>query len=307
VSGLLPLAAIGLASLVHRCSRAGARAVICLALGVFGVVAAAEGWYYTMQRGASGDDYTGLLSSPAGLALLLLGATVLRISRRRRGRWFRRYARRGLVAVAGTLSAYFVVVPFLFTYGYTHIGRPVVPPPPFAAADYETVHLRTSDGLKLVGWYHPSENGAVVICLAGRVKTRDAARFLARHGYGVLLFDRRGEGESEGDPNAFGWGGARYMKAAMAYLHRRADVDPERIGGIGFSVGGEMMLEAAAASDDLRAVVSEGAGIRSCREAAGLDIAQGWHWWPIWSATTLGTAVFSNSLPPSNLEDLVPE
>ena len=30
---------------------------------------------------------------------------------------------------------------------------------------------------------------------------------LARHGYGVLLFDRRGEGESEGDPNSWGWGG----------------------------------------------------------------------------------------------------
>ena len=31
---------------------------------------------------------------------------------------------------------------------------------------------------------------------------------LARHGYGVLLFDRRGEGRSEGEPNAWGWGGA---------------------------------------------------------------------------------------------------
>jgi predicted acyl esterase len=26
---------------------------------------------------------------------------------------------------------------------------------------------------------------------------------LVRYGYGVLLFDRRGEGESEGDPNAW--------------------------------------------------------------------------------------------------------
>ena len=29
---------------------------------------------------------------------------------------------------------------------------------------------------------------------------------LADHGYGVLLFDRRGEGASEGDPNLLGWG-----------------------------------------------------------------------------------------------------
>ena len=39
-----------------------------------------------------------------------------------------------------------------------------------------------------------------------------------------------------------------------------------RIGGIGFSVGGEMMLQAAASNAGLRAVVSEGAGVRSVRE-----------------------------------------
>ena len=83
---------------------------------------------------------------------------------------------------------------------------------------------------------------------------------LARHGYGVLLFDRRGEGKSEGEPNSWGWGGEADIKAAIAYLQRRPDVDPDRIGGIGLSVGGEMMIEAAAETDELAAVVSEGAG-----------------------------------------------
>ena len=53
------------------------------------------------------------------------------------------------------------------------------------------------------------------------------------------------------------------MKAAVDYLQTRADVNPDRIGGIGLSVGGEMMLEAAAEDHDLRAVVSEGAGARA--------------------------------------------
>ena len=69
---------------------------------------------------------------------------------------------------------------------------------------------------------------------------------LARHGYGVLLFDRRGQGESGGDPHAFGWEGEKDVKAAVAFLQRRPDVDPERIGGLGLSVSGEMMLHAAA-------------------------------------------------------------
>jgi dienelactone hydrolase len=48
-------------------------------------------------------------------------------------------------------------------------------------------------------------------------------------------------------------------------------VDPERIGGIGRSMGGELLLETAAETDELKAVVSEGAGIRSVREASEID------------------------------------
>src|SRR3954452_17158603 len=83
VSGLLPLAVIAMGTLAHRRARAGARATICLTLGIFGVVAAAEGWYHTFQGGASGDDLTGLLTLPAGLALLVLATVVLWASTRR--------------------------------------------------------------------------------------------------------------------------------------------------------------------------------------------------------------------------------
>ena len=41
---------------------------------------------------------------------------------------------------------------------------------------------------------------------------------LAARGYGVLLFDRRGEGESDGDPNLFGWGRYRDILAAVQFL-----------------------------------------------------------------------------------------
>ena len=100
----------------------------------------------------------------------------------------------------------------------------------------------------------------------GRDDLTRHARMLAGHGYGVLLFDRRGESESEGDFNAFGWGGDDDIKAGVSFLRRRADIDPTRIGGLGLSVGGEMMIEAAAEDRRLRAVVSEGAGARSLAE-----------------------------------------
>ena len=130
---------------------------------------------------------------------------------------------------------------------------------------YEDVKFTTSDGLELEGWYVPSKNGAAVIAFPGRNGPQAKTRMLARHGYGVLLFDRRGEGKSDGDPNSWGWGGDRDVKAAIDYLQRRPDVDPDRIGGIGLSVGGEMMIETAAETDELKAVVSEGAGARGRR------------------------------------------
>ena len=49
---------------------------------------------------------------------------------------------------------------------------------------------------------------------------------LVRNGYGVLLFDRRGEGASDGDPNIFGWGGERDLHAAAAYLSRAPTSTP---------------------------------------------------------------------------------
>jgi dienelactone hydrolase len=181
-----------------------------------------------------------------------------------------------------------------------------VPTAVLGDADYQEVSFETSDGLTLNGWYVRSRNGAAVIAFPGRAAhVQGPARFLAAQGYGVLLFDRRGEATSEGDPNALGWGGTRDIASAVDFLQRQPDVDPDRIGGIGFSVGGEMMLEEAAANDALRAVVSEGAGIRSYREVTEADGAETLVALPIWAVTTAGVALFSDTLPPPNLKELV--
>ena len=153
----------------------------------------------------------------------------------------------------------------------------------------------TADGLRLRGWYVPSKNGAAVISFPGRKGTQKPARMLAQHGYGVLLFDRRGEGESDGDPNALGWGGYRDVDAAVA-LPRGGDRTSslDRIGGIGLSVGGEMMLEAAARSHELNAVVSEGAGERSIREYLDMTVGDKWVGLPSYADADCGPRLFSD-------------
>jgi hypothetical protein len=308
VSGLVTLAVLGFAVGAYPRLRGGRRGALALVFGVGGIVAGIEGFYYTREVGPSGDDFTGLLCLPAGLLLLGLGAVTLWRTRRTEGSLWWRYPRRGLLGAASVIAAVMVVVPIGLGYVTTHTARAVVPPN-HLGLPYEDVTFTTSDGLELEGWYVPSKNGAAVIAFPGRSGPQKQTRMLARHGYGVLLFDRRGEGSSEGDPNSWGWGGGQDIKAAIAFLQRRPDVDPDRIGGIGLSVGGELMLETAAETDELAAIVSEGAGARTMsedldQEMPSLEKALGL---PLTVLKTASVAVFSNQTPPTNLKKLVGE
>ncbi|HYP55196.1 MAG TPA: alpha/beta fold hydrolase [Solirubrobacterales bacterium] len=298
--GLVPLGLLLGLALVYPRLKTVARGGVALVTGLFGVATGLEGYHYLREVGASGDDHTGLVAAPAAAALLPLAAIVLWRGRRTDGGLGRRYGRRLLIGAGGVLAVGFVVVPMLFGYAFTHLARGKVPAPALGTA-HKDVSFTTSDGLELEGWYIPSRNGAAVIAFPGRKNPQGRARFLARHGYGVLLFDRRGEGASDGDPNSYGWDGDRDVKAAIRWLRQRRDVDPDRIGGIGLSVGGEMLLETAAETPLLRAVISEGAGSRSFREARhimGADVAS---FLPMAAAVT----VFSGHTPAPDLRALV--
>jgi hypothetical protein len=305
-SGLVPLAVLGLAAWGYPRLSGVLRGAVATVLGILGITAGVEGAHYARAVGPSGDDFTGLLALAAGVLLLGLAVVTLWRTRRTEGNRAWRYTRRGLLGVAGVVALSLVVFPVVLAYVTTHVGRAVVPADELGVA-HEDVAFTTSDGLTLRGWYVPSRNRAAVIAFPGRKGTQRQARMLARHGYGVLLFDRRGEGESQGEPNAWGWDGDRDVKAAIAFLQRRPDVDPGRIGGIGLSVGGEMMLEAASETSALRAVVSEGAGARAFSDELDHDVGtlERVLSTPAYAVKTAAVAVFANQSPPVNLKDVV--
>jgi len=305
--GLAQLAVVGIAAVAYRRGRAGVQATIAIITGLFALlIGATSAGYTTVTVGPSGDDYTGLLVLPAGLALIGIGVATLWRSRKLddRRRW--RYTRRALITLVAPVLAYGTVAPLAFGYVITHVMRQTVPTANLGAA-HDNVSFRTSDGLELQGWYVPSKNGAAVIAFPGRSGSQAHTRMLVRHGYGVLLFDRRGEGKSEGDSNLLGWGGDKDILAAVEFLKARPDVEPGRIGGLGLSVGGELMLQAAAETDELGAVVSEGAGTRQLSEQLeefhGFERALNA---PGFLFMTAGTALFSSTAPPPNLTDLAP-
>jgi hypothetical protein len=205
VSGLVPLGVLGLAAWAYPRLRGAWQGAMALGFGLLGIAAGSEGFHYAREIGPSGDDFTGLLCLPAGLLLLGVGAVTLWRTRRTDGSLWWRYPRRTLIGAAAVVPAFLLAVVGL-GYATTHIGRAVVPPDRLGVP-HEDVTFQTRDGLELEGWYVPSRNGAAVIAFPGRNGAQRQTRMLARHGYGVLLFDRRGEGASEGRPNSWGWGG----------------------------------------------------------------------------------------------------
>lgn len=298
--GLATLAILGAVLALYLRERPGVRASLALVLGALALEGFAIAIVDARNVGARGDDWTGFLLGPAGLALCALGGNLLWRSRRA-GRF--RHLRRLALTGGGLLGVYVVLVPVAMAILATHRPRQPVAPVTLGQP-YEQVTLRTSDGLRLAGWYVRSRNGAAVVSYPTRKGKLPQARMLIRHGYGVLLLDARGYDGSDGSSNLFGWGETKDIDAAVAWLRRQPDVHGGRVGGIGFSVGGEMLLEAAAHNPQLRAVVSEGAGIRSIREEL-LYGARSIPALPAQAVHTAALAVLSGTPPPPSLRDLV--
>ena len=269
-SGLVPLAILALAAWAYPRVRAGARAALAVTFGALGIATGIPGAYYLSHDAAQGDHWTGLLAIAAGVVLILSAPVTLWRHRSRDESRKRRYRHRGLtalgIAVLAPVVFIVLVFPIGYVYVYTHSGRIVENPE--LGVSYQTVRFPTSDGVELTGYYVPSKNRAAVVLYPGASASGEA-RMLMRHGYGVLLVDPRGQGRSQGDINR--WAGEHDLIAAAEYLQGRPEVDPGKIAGMGFSIGGEQLLEAAARSKAFAAVVSEGAGGRvgGSRDAHG--------------------------------------
>ncbi len=294
-SGLVPVTVLAAVAWFYPRVRAGFRAALAMTFGAIGVTTGIPGAYYLSQGSASGDDYTGLIALAAAALLVLAGPVILWKARLSYENRRRRYVRRSLKAAGGlglaVAIAWIVVFPVGASYLFTHTGR--TPSTPELGAPAERVTVTTSDSLRLTAWYVPSQNRAAVVVFPGAPRA-DEARMLIRNGYGVLLLEPRGQGGSEGD--IVRWAGDRDLLAGAAYLQTRPDVDPARIGAIGFSIGGENLLEAAARSTAFSAVVSEGAGERIGEvDASGLErILTA----PAMTVMTAAMTVFSNHGPP---------
>jgi pimeloyl-ACP methyl ester carboxylesterase len=253
--------------------------------GVLGIVAVAGGWAFAQPRVArptrvllgvvvgllavgfgvvshglhvvnSGPDWrdvTGVGMIAGGLLLIASGIAAVRAPRRPRRPMIGWVAWLAGVIVIGV----FGVATFAFALQITHAPRWEI-----QEASLDIPHEEVRIG-GLSAWYVPSRSGAAVLVSHGSGGSRERVvahiRMLARHGYGVLALDNPGNGESDGHSNGFGDNAQPGLAAALDWLANRPDVDPDRIAALGTSLGGEVLLEAAASDPRIRAVVSDGA------------------------------------------------
>jgi len=106
--------------------------------------------------------------------------------------------------------------------------------------DYEDVSLTTSDGVKLHGWFVPSDppRGTVLMFHGngGNISHRlETIAIFHDLGYNAMIIDYRGYGRSEGSPGEEGT--YRDAEAAWAYLTRTRKIDPDEIVLFGRSLG----------------------------------------------------------------------
>jgi uncharacterized protein len=125
-----------------------------------------------------------------------------------------------------------------------------------ALGDVEDVAVQLGE-LTLRGVYAPATNAAAVVLCHGsggdRYGLLEEASALHARGFGVLLFDFPGHGESDGSVH-WSEGEVRSVQRWVDYLEHRPDVDAQRVGVLGFSMGGYIAALAGARDSRLRAV-----------------------------------------------------
>lgn len=143
-------------------------------------------------------------------------------------------------------SAYALLAAFLF-FAQSHLvyfpqtGGDFIATPEQLELPYESVTLRTKDGLSLHGWFVPAQAARGTVLFfhgnAGNISHRiDYLSMFHRLGYQTFIFDYRGYGQSSGTPSEPGT--YADAEAAWNYLVEEKGIQPDRIALFGESLGG---------------------------------------------------------------------
>lgn len=120
--------------------------------------------------------------------------------------------------------------------------------------EFQHLDLITEDGIRLSAWYTPPRKGAVILLAHGYGDNRPewVHVMLAKKGYGVLSWDARAHGESDGEISTVGYLEVLDVKAALDFVLAQPDVS--HVGAWGGSMGGATLIRATAQFPEIEAL-----------------------------------------------------
>jgi dipeptidyl aminopeptidase/acylaminoacyl peptidase len=133
----------------------------------------------------------------------------------------------------------------------------------FPDLDPEHIQVQSFDKILLDGRFFPGAHSSLVILACGYGDTQDQmlsiAEFLHHAGFSVLTYTSRGRVPSGGRYVTVGALEQKDVVSVVNYAAGRSDVDANRIGILGISMGGASAILAAAKDKRIRAVVDDSA------------------------------------------------
>lgn len=124
---------------------------------------------------------------------------------------------------------------------------------------FEDVTLTTKDGLRLAAWYTLPQNGVLILVAHGYNDNRPESihAMFVGDGYGVLSWDFRAHGGSEGDISTLGYYEQLDVEAALDFALAQEGV--EHVGAWGGSMGAATLILSAAEHPEIEALVADSA------------------------------------------------
>jgi fermentation-respiration switch protein FrsA (DUF1100 family) len=172
---------------------------------------------------------------------------------------------REIAFLVSLLSLLFVVITLYLYFNQTNlIHLPDLPSRRLDATPYqmglnfESVELRTEDGVKLHGWFIPHEAPRATLLFfhgnAGNISHRlESLALFNDLGLAVFIIDYRGYGNSEGKPSELGI--YKDAQAAWRYLTKTRGVPEKKILLFGRSLGGAIAAYTAAKKNAMGVVL----------------------------------------------------
>lgn len=157
---------------------------------------------------------------------------------------------------------------FLASYSYKFKKEPNKYTPEKYGYNFQEIKIPTKNNKNLYGWWVPAnnpnnDNKPTIILIHGWSRNVDRTmsylKKLHPAGYNLLAFDSRCHGKSDDDKFSSMVKFMEDIRAAIDFSEKMPNVDKNRVGVLGLSIGGAASVYAAALDNRIKSVVTGGA------------------------------------------------